>query len=226
MRYTPAQIDRLAPEYVLGTMHGHARRRFDRLIADRADVRASVWRWERDLNDLAHGLETRMPPRHVWEKIRRRIDGSRPTETRLFQRWRGLWVALPAAVAAAWLVLALFPVTVFERVAVFAGQDAQVLWVISADLDTGILRTETVNGPDLETGRDYELWLLPADGRPPLSLGLLTNNPGSLESQIPSSLIATLSDAQTLAISVEPEGGSPTGQPTGPVVYQATIVTI
>lgn len=226
MRYTPAQIERLAPEYVLGTLHGSARRRFDRLIADRADVRMSVWRWERDLNQLANGLEPRTPPRHVWSNIRRRIEPRAPTRTGLFRQWRGLWAALPVAVAAAWLALAIFPVTAFERVAIFAGQDTNVLWVISADLDTGVLRTETVNGPDLETGRSYELWLLPADGRPPQSLGVLSNNPGSLESRIPSDLVSLFAAAQTLAISIEPEGGSPTGQPTGPVVYQATIVSI
>ena len=223
MRYTPAQIDSLSPEYVLGTLQGPARRRFDRLIADRADVRRSVWRWERDLSDLTNNLEPRTPPRHVWRNIRRRIEVPQPG---LFERWRGLWVALPAALAAAWLAIALFPATAFERVAVFAGQDAQVLWVISANMDTGVLRTETVNGADLEAGRSFELWLLPADGRPPISLGLLSNDPGSFESQISSNLLATLSDAHTLAISIEPEGGSPTGQPTGPVVYQATIVAI
>ena len=226
MRYTRAQIESLSPEYVLGTMQGAARRRFDRLITERADVRMSVWRWERQLNELADILESRAPPRRVWTNVRRRIDVSKPAKKAYVGGWRGLWLAVPTAIAATWLTITFFPATAFERVAVLADQNAQVLWVISADLDTGLLRAETGNGPDLESGRRYELWLLPADGRPPLSLGLLSNSPGSLQSQMLPHLISDLSEAGSLAVSIEPEGGSPTGQPTGPVVYQASIVTI
>ena len=63
MRYDAAQVEHLAAEYVLGTLQGAARRRFDRLITDRADVRFSVWRWERHLNGFASGLEPHKPPR-------------------------------------------------------------------------------------------------------------------------------------------------------------------
>ena len=52
MRYPPEQVDRLAAEYVLGTLHGAARRRMDRLMRDRADVRLAVWHWERGLHEL------------------------------------------------------------------------------------------------------------------------------------------------------------------------------
>ena len=74
MRYDLAQVEYLAAEYVLGTLHGPARRRFDRLIADRADVRFAVWRWERHLNGFALNLEPRQPPRRVWKNIGRRIN--------------------------------------------------------------------------------------------------------------------------------------------------------
>ena len=226
MRYDPEQVEYLAAEYVLGTLHGAARRRFDQLVTDRADVRFAVWRWERHLNGFASGLEPRRPPQRVWRNIRRRIDYSQPKKSTLLGRWRGLWLALPTAAAAAWLAIAILPTTTIERVAVFADQNAEALWVVSADLDKGFLQTEAVNAPALDSGSSYELWVLPANNQPPMSLGLLPISAGPVESQISAQLTEALADASQLAISLEPAGGSPTGLPTGPVVYAASLVTI
>ncbi len=225
MRYDAAQVEYLAAEYVLGTLQGPARRRFDRLITDRADVRFSVWRWERHLNGFASGLEPRKPPRRVWNNVRRRIDLSQPAMTAFRGRWRGFWLALPTAIAAAWLAVALLPAPTAERMAVFADQNAETLWVISADLDQGLIQSEAVNAPARASNTSYELWVLPTEG-PPLSLGLLPVIAGSVETQISAQLVAALAGAGRLAISIEPVGGSPTGLPTGPVVYQASLVTI
>ncbi len=225
MRYDTEQVDYLAAEYVLGTLHGPARRRFDRLMTDRADVRMAVWRWERNLNGMAESLKPHKPSRRVWTNIRRRIEVSQQSKTAFLGNWRGLWLALPTAAAAAWLAIALLPTTVVDRVAIFADQNAETLWVISADLDRGLLQTEAVTVPAAAGNTSYELWVLPADG-PPQSLGLLPVNAGTVEIRISEQLIAALTDAGTLAISLEPAGGSPTGLPTGPVVYQASLITI
>ena len=225
MRYDAVQVDYLAAEYVIGTLRGPARRRFDRLITDRADVRLAVWRWERHLNSLALGVEPQQPAPRVWHNISRRVDRSTQSKPGLMTRWRGLWLTLPTAAAAAWLAIALFPTPAQDRVAVFADQDAATLWVVAADLDTGVLQTETVNAPALAIGSSYELWILRGN-EPPLSLGLLAVDPGSIETAISTELIAALTGAGRLAISIEPAGGSPTGLPTGPVVYQASLVVI
>ncbi len=224
MRYDAEQVDYLAAEYVLGTLRGPARRRFARLMTDRADIRFAVWRWERHLNDLANGLTPHRPRRRVWKNIQRRIESSR-TRPGILQRWRGLWLALPTAVAAAWLAFVLLPTPAADRVAVFADENAATLWVISADLDTGMLQTDAITVPELAADSSYELWVLPAEG-PPQSLGLLPVSAGSVETRISPQLIAALTDAGRLAISLEPSGGSPTGQPTGPVVYVASLVSL
>lgn len=223
MIYTAAQIDRLAAEYVLGTLHGPARRRFGRLMNDRADVRSTVWRWERDLSVLAEGLEPEKPPRRVWKNILRRTQVSGTSSARIFDWVRGLWLAVPAAAAAAWLAIVFMPSTDFERVAVVA--DAETRWVISVDLDGGILEKKAVNPPDPEPSTDFELWILAAEG-PPLSLGVLPTTSGLVESRIPAQLMDALGESSTIAISVEPAGGSQTGLPTGPVVYTASLLNI
>ncbi len=70
MRYShPELIDLLAAEYVLGTLQGGARRRFIRLLADRADVRLAVRAWETRLTPLANSVRPVKPPAHVWTAI-------------------------------------------------------------------------------------------------------------------------------------------------------------
>ena len=141
------------------------------------------------------------------------------------QRWRGIWLALPTAVAAAWLAIVILPTPTADRVAVFADQNAETHWVISVDLDTGMLQTDAITVPELAADSSYELWVLPVEG-PPQSLGLLPVSAGSVETRISPQLIAALTNAGRLAISLEPIGGSPTGQPTGPVVYVTSLVTL
>ncbi len=225
MRYNPEQVDSLAAEYVLGTLHGSARQRFERLITERGDVRFAVWSWERHLNAIACGLKPRKPSRHVWKNILRRIDSSTREKTGVLTSWRGLWYALPTAIAAAWLAITLLPAPSADRIAVFADQNAQTMWVISADLDNGILKTEAVNVPLPASGTIYQLWVLPPYGTP-LSLGLLPIDAGQIEMQLTTQLLAAIANSGAVAISLEPPGGSPTGLPTGPVVYQASLITI
>lgn len=225
MRYDAAQVEYLAAEYVLGTLHGPARRRFERLISDRADVRFEVWRWERHLNCMASGLEPRKPRPHVWKNIRQRINSHERISASFSERWRGLWLALPAAIATAWLAVVFWPAAITDRVAIFANQDAATLWVIEADLDAALIRIEALNAPALADNSSYELWVLPDDG-PPRSLGLLSVNTGTNESLLSTELLTLITNSDRLAISLEPEGGSPTDVPTGPVVYVAPLVSI
>ena len=70
MRYSqPDLIERLAAEYVLGTLHGGARRRFARLLFDRADVRLAVASWEARLTPLANSIAPVQPPAQVWKSV-------------------------------------------------------------------------------------------------------------------------------------------------------------
>lgn len=70
MKYSsPDLIEQLAAEYVLGTLQGGARRRFVRLMADRADVRLAVMAWEAKLTPLANSIAPIQPPTQVWKAI-------------------------------------------------------------------------------------------------------------------------------------------------------------
>ncbi|WP_144110390.1 anti-sigma factor domain-containing protein [Paraburkholderia sp. BCC1886] len=148
----PQLVDLLAAEYVLGTLRGGARRRFQRYAEHDSLVRRAVDEWQRRISPMAELTEPRMPPATVWEAIERRLDlsaareaarprivGERagdltPTPARpsrgLFENlafWRGWAIGVTgfAAVAAVVAVRSLLPSgTAPVQVASVAGQPA------------------------------------------------------------------------------------------------------
>jgi len=99
----------LAAEYVLGSLRGPARRRFERMRDADAVYCAEIDAWEDRLADLVDGLPGTEPPRAIWDGIRREIGAS----SGLAGSWRRLWqsarvwrlVALAVAAMAACLLL-------------------------------------------------------------------------------------------------------------------------
>lgn len=227
MRYDDKDlIDRLAGAYVLGTLTGPARRRFDRLAVHSRDVREAIWRWERELNRLADQVDPETPPPRVWRALAQRIApvGKAAAGARF---WRG-WALTATFMAVALLVPLATQQSVVTTDQVALIQDAadgEPLWVISVDLDNGALRTRAVNAPARELDRVFELWMLPGQGAPQ-SLGLLPVSGQRQQHQLSPALVAILQRSAGLAVSIEPAGGSPTGLPTGPVVYQASLVEL
>ncbi len=94
MRYSsPELIERLAAEYTLGTLHGGARRRFERLLSDRADVRVAVNAWQARLAPLASSIQSVKPPVRLWAAI------SQATQSTPFGRAS---IAVSGAKASGW----------------------------------------------------------------------------------------------------------------------------
>lgn len=224
----PDQFQRdhaLAAEYVLGTLTGAARRRFETWMMESERLRRRVWYWERRLSGLNGAVDHATPPPRVWEGIETRLWGDGAPSPRLWQWIGGLC-------AAAVLILALLPLTpMFSRdqagplyMGVVQNESGQPLWIVESRPGQDALRIRAVEEGERVAGKDYELWLLPRSGKPE-SLGLL---PADGDRHIPLSQrqMAMLTTSGKLAVSLEPEGGSPTGQPTGPVVYQLRLLEI
>jgi len=80
----PQLVDLLAAEYVLGTLRGGARRRFERYAEQDTTIRKAVDEWQRRVSPMAELAAPRMPPAAVWEAIERRLgftaarDAARP----------------------------------------------------------------------------------------------------------------------------------------------------
>ena len=78
----------------------------------------------------------------------------------------------------------------------------------------------TAPAPD----QSLELWAIPADGKP-ISLGVIpAGSKGKVE--LSEAQKALIGQPIALAVSLEPKGGSPTGQPTGPVLYQGALAAL
>jgi anti-sigma-K factor RskA len=215
-----ALLEQLAGAYVVGVLRHRARRRFERLCRNEILAQAARQRWEDRLLPLALALPPVAPSRSCWAAIERSLApeamSSRP-------RW---WqVAAAAAVVGALLLvgrLTIWAPPQWQPMAVLAKANAQPLWRLERSTDFAQISVVTVGSIALANDKDYELWILPAGGRNPVSLGLLPRS-GQLHRQLSDAQRTLLAGAAQVAVSVEPSGGSPTGLPTGPVVIVAPI---
>lgn len=146
--------------------------------------------------------------------------------------WRGASVSLGAVAAALALYVATAPPTgpiptsptptapaptaAAPMVAALASETDGVLMVATWDPGQRRLLMTSTGDATPAAGRAHELWVIPADGTP-RSLGTLPAE-GRARMDVGDALARQLAAGATLAVSVEPEGGSPTGQPTGPVI--------
>lgn len=214
--------DALAAEYVIGTLRGGARRRFEALLPAHAALREATARWQERLMPLTAALEPVQPSGEVWRRISDRLDRRRHAVTGAWQRlsfWRGLSAfASVAAIALAVLLGAPRPtappiVVVLAATGAAASGASAAPIVASISGDGSSLVARPIAPVALRPDRSLELWAVPTQGAP-RSLGLLPGGSGvvALHAKV-------LSGADTLAVTIEPAGGSPTGQPTGPIVY-------
>jgi anti-sigma-K factor RskA len=225
----PARADALAAQYVLGTLRGRGRERFARLARADPVLGDAVARWEDRLLPFAESLPPIAPPARVWEAIMQRIRsaGTRASGART-SIWSslGVWraAALAGIAAAVVLGIALFSAAPREEgslVAVLAAQDAKPALVAIADRTGRFINVKPIAPIEVAADRTLQLWALPPSGNPK-SLGVLARS-GIARLVLPSPADQALQNVPTLAISLEPLGGSPTGLPTGPVLYTGPL---
>jgi len=227
------RLDALAAEYALGTLDGRTRRRLDRIAQTDPTVAAALRGWEWRLAALTEGMPGITPPVHVWEAIRQRLGFSGESDAAgpgasapwwaSLALWRGLALA-GFALAFALGLLLVAPTT--ERpyegvVVVLAGTDAKPALVATGERGSRFLTVKAVATVEVPAGRALELWMLP-DGRAPVSMGLVPAS-GIDRLALRAPVGIALQDIPALAVSIEPPGGSPTGAPTGPVVYTGRV---
>ena len=228
----PKLIDALAAEYVLGTLRGRARRRFERWRSKEWHVERRVQAWEERLSGLALRLPPMRPSPHVWSQIEKRIGGhGAGARTQAPPEKRAPWQAIAASVA----LLAVLAGGFFAYRAMMVGPELRDLatltakdatqpsWQLSADDDLRHLRATAGAGAVAQAGKSYELWALPDNGAAPVSLGLMPIV-GEIDRELTDAQRAALRGASKVAVSLEPEGGSTTGGPTGPVLFVADRV--
>jgi anti-sigma-K factor RskA len=214
-------IDRLAAEYVLGTLRGPARQRFARWIESDAGAAAATRSWEDRLAHLADDVRSVTPSPLVWREIERRIGAPTASQARhWYANWRPLALAASVVLAVAlfWVLDTRDDSANWQLAAQLRDDKLQQsLWKVEYDATDRSLQVSAEVPYALPSGTVHELWALPANGAAPVSLGLLPQT-GSRKVALDPAQAAALLAAGQLAVSREPAGGSPTGAPTGPVL--------
>lgn len=228
MRYDNQLLaDMLSVEYILGTLKGAARRRFEQLLRQRADLAQTFHWWESHMHLLADTVPATQPPKKVWLNIENRLFN--PAKVGNSSWWKSLAflsTAMAASLATFLVIQSPKPVEDFTPVAIalLATEKAEAGWLLNESKKSASdveIKVITLASLELKPDNAFELWLLPADKSKPISLGLLPQQ-GSSVFKVPAELIPQMA-AGLLAVSLEPVGGSPTGQPTGAVLYQGKM---
>jgi len=226
--------DLVAAEYVLGVLPADERRQASRRIEAEQAFARHVDRWEVHFAPLAAGYAEVEAPSGVKAAIDRRLfaGGAAPASAprsgllSSLAFWRGLAVASLAALA---LYIALpfikppIQAPGDRLVASLAADGSDVRYLVLYDPRTHEVGLSHVTG-DRAAGRDFELWVIEGQG-PPTSLGVIPVG-ASVQLPVADTLRAKLNSGAVFAISLEPSGGSPTGQPTGPVVAAGDLKAI
>jgi anti-sigma-K factor RskA len=225
MRYVHDELlEHLASSYVLGTLTGGARRRFERLQRDRADVRVRVTQWEARLGQLAMSVPVHKPSPAVWTAIAARTQEARPQDAaRAKAGWLG-WLrpagfgfgGLAAGVMAASLLFVSAPGIFLssDQVAMRTGEKLPQSYVglltdaqgngklLVSSLRHGKTMTVKVIGPITPPASGtLMLWALPTDG-PAFALGPVPTA-GSAVSLLPDSSEKLLSKVSKLVVTLE-----------------------
>jgi len=217
----------LAAEYVLGTLELEESRAARLRLETDAVFAAEVGFWETRLMPLALLAPAVAPPAGLWARIEDstggadRRDGQRAVETppgandnRLVWWRAGTFAGLAVAAGlAAFIVLR--PPSPPPILAVLTPYSTQTPVLLAVAGPNGAITLRPTGAISVPTDRDLELWALAAGAKAPAPLGVIppagkTVPPGVAEGTM-------------LLVSLEPKGGSPTGQPTGPVLYAGTL---
>ncbi len=219
----PDLLTPLAADYVLGTLRGPARRRFERVLTRVPAALAATLRWEDDLAGLNGALEPVQPSARVWRGIESRLALTARAPARSAPR-RAWQFALAAGLVTVALIAGLL---VRERqlavqpVAALGADAAHPVWQVERRKEYVSLRIRVVGAVERRAGRSYELWALPKGGAP-VSLGLLPEE-GAVDRPLSEVQRTALLVSDKIAVSIEPAQGSPTGSPTGPVILVASV---
>ncbi|RVT80694.1 hypothetical protein DXV76_20750 [Rhodobacteraceae bacterium CCMM004] len=212
--------DVLAAEFALRLLDAEAAAAAQRRVLSDRDFADRVAFWNAALAELAEEIDPVTPSAEMRRQVMDRLFAARQAAETAAAGVSRLWRALGigATVAAVALAAALFwtPVPVPPRLAVveIVSDDGALRYLAILDGQERIVRLVRTDGGPPADG-SLQLWGIAPDA-PPVSLGVLPVD-ARMAVPVPEAL-AILGDGLTLAVSREPAGGSPTGQPTGEVV--------
>lgn len=222
----PQRAERLAAEYVLGTLRGGARRRMEQLLPAHPALAAAVRAWEARVSLLADPVAPVVPSPAVWKQLQVRLfQQDLPTPVPWWARltlWRAISGLAVGTAAAAVFMAVQVPAPAAPVLVLLSGTDAgaplvRTGFVASVNAAGTALVVKPLGDVALQGDRVLELWAVKGAAGP-RSLGVVS-------AKAATTLLrpGILQGTSALALSLEPKGGSPTGAPTGPIVSVGAV---
>jgi anti-sigma-K factor RskA len=222
----------LAAEYVVGVLPADERQAASRRIDSEAAFARLVDQWEVHLAPMANAYQPVEPPATVKPAIDRRLFTRSASAAPAGGLWASLafWRGLTTAALAAMVIYAAVPfinppaeAPQLRLVASLAADNSDVRYLAVYDAAHSQVSLSHVSG-ERASDRDFELWMIEGQN-PPVSMGVVPTG-ATAHIAITPEIREKLASGAVLAISLEPTGGSPTGQPTGPVVAAGDLKDI
>lgn len=224
----------LADAYVLGQLSALAAKRFQRWMLNDVELRALVQRSEQRWHRLAAAVPPMPVSEQVWQGIERRalVSSGRVVSIKPpISPWKQVTLLAASLLLLGWAGLVTWT-TMTTTSSVQSSLVALVLdderkatgWQLSMQPD-GILSVETLVAQPALQQRVYELWVIPAGYDKPISLGLIPEA-GERQLSLTPEQQGFVASAQKFGVSIEPIGGSPTGQPTSAPIYHGELAML
>jgi anti-sigma-K factor RskA len=221
-------LNALAGEYVLGVLEPAEQREVEAALASHAALRQAVAFWEEQLHPLSALATPAEPPADLWNKIASQLDQAPQSGAiRWWGRpnpWRWATSGFAAVAAALLLYVALggSPAAPTYMAMLHSPQQQDQISFV-AMMERGGLTIHTMAAGAPPAGRVYELWAIAPGGTTPQAIGMLPQS-GVLRV---ASMPAEVRLGATLAISIEPPGGSPDPhKPSGPVMFVGAVESL
>ena len=251
----PDDID-IAGEYVLGVLDAEQRRDVQSRLPRDFVLAKHVQVWETRLTPFFDEVAPVDVPNYVWSRIcdalgiePTRPDARRTERTREERSfwsslgfWRGVSGLATASVAVLAVALLTQKPTIVEvpvkvpvevpapvpapqpgLVSTLAQDNGNAGFVAAVDRDTGMMTVTPLMAPP-DDGRVQEMWVIP-NGQKPISLGVLDASKPQAH-KLPANLLAAISTDAIFAVTLEPPGGAPGGNPTGPIIAKGSIALL
>jgi anti-sigma-K factor RskA len=224
----------VAAEYVLGVLDPTERRIAARQIERVPALAREVEDWEQRLGGLADAVAPVTPAPELWARIENNIAASATsTPTAKLGLWHSLTFWRSFAIGSAVLAAASIAMLAYIGIVPPAPRSPMLATLGQTSGQPGFVAAVSSDGRSLtivpaalltSDQQSMELWLIPAGDRPH-SLGLIARGQ-AVRLTLPPELASRLTTDTALAVSLEPLGGSPTGQPTGPVIANGKLTTL
>lgn len=215
-----------AAEYVLGTLDTDARVALEYTMQTDRELAREVYSWQDRLLPLVNRVAPAEPSNQLWPRIAQQLP-ARTIAPRWWQKlvlWQGLSAAALLLSVGLALQLARTPDPAEVRyVAILQTPAQQVAWVVES-VDDETLRLRPVGKlPVVAAGRAWQFWTKPLNADRPTSLGLV---PANGELRVARSALPALGAQQLFEVTLEPQDGSPTGRPTGPILAVGRMAAV